>query len=109
MKTVWCIPIHEIWRCPRCGEVQSYGSKRSLWSLLPGICRHVVVEHDEDMSGLACVSVKRSISSRERGLKARLRARLSDELKGNRHFWWWKIKPEIKRERLQFRRSMQGH
>lgn len=107
-RTIWAMPVTQpdgsAWRCPRCGEPSVYGSRRSLWSLLPGVCSHAIVDWSSRVRqgtdagiGLAYISVDGPVvpiaeglyeSTRWMKFKARLRQRLSDELKGLRNHWW---------------------
>jgi hypothetical protein len=95
----WVMPLVNsktggLCRCPRCNKALPYGARRSLWSLLPGICIHRVVSWDDRVErynyseGLAFLSVGKTIPLVETGLKAKLRGRLLDELKHRRRFWW---------------------
>lgn len=103
----WLMPIKDrIYRCPNCDRVLPYGARRSLLSLIPGICRHVYVhfdsfvDHEHESYIIADLPV---INVREQGWKARLRSRLTSEIKGDRKHWWGPYTKEYKAEREKYR------
>lgn len=114
MAAHWVMPLKGRdcpWHCPRCGKVETYGSRRSLWSLIPGICIHRVVRWDERVElhpfltdDLAYVDVGKTVPVVERNPIVRfLRGRLTDEIRGHRKFWWAPYTRAYKQERDRVR------
>lgn len=104
MTCIWAMPLNNIWRCPRCGELCSYGGRRSRLSILPGICRHLVIDYTplikrgHDSKGLAYIDVGPSMSN-DSLRNSRLMKLLSDEIKGYRKHWWGPYTQEEKARR----------
>jgi hypothetical protein len=109
------------WNCPKCGKHIPYGSRRTLWSLLPFVCQHAHLDWSirgtlEELNGSddelyfeevvttdpvlpiqehapAGYTAWKETQSPHSRLKHALRLRLSDEIKGIRRHWWGPKEP----------------
>lgn len=97
-------PTGPYWKCPKCRREIPFGSHRTLWSLLPFVCQHAIIDWTSRVDALQAhnshfalvplktrepiISIAVGMPNLRQRIVGRLRSRLTDEIKGRRRYWW---------------------